>query len=358
MNRLNIIRLLLAAGLLISACILVGMPPSAPPAPPAETQPPLLSPQPTPTAFIPPATATAPVETPAPTPTPDPYAGLTIDDLAARTYGGGAIQVEQLVGQNPQFIRYLFSYPSDGLAIHGFLNIPQGDGPFPVIIALHGYIDPAVYQTYDYTTPYADTLAANGFLVLHPNLRGYRPSDDGPNRFRVGFAIDVLNLIALVKSQAGQPGLLEKADAGRIGIWGHSMGGGVSIRVLTLNPDIQAAVLYGAMSADDQKNYERIYNVFTDNTRGGEEILTAPQDFARISPVSYLDRIQAAVSIHHGEADATVPPEWSQELCQQLGALGKSVECFSYPGQPHTFTGEGSQLFEQRVVEFYRRILQ
>ena len=43
--------------------------------------------------------------------------------------------------------------------IYGFMNVPNADGPHPVIIALHGYIDPAIYQTLDYTTRYADALA-------------------------------------------------------------------------------------------------------------------------------------------------------------------------------------------------------
>ena len=301
----------------------------------------------------------APALTPTHTPTntPDPYAGLTIADLSVRAYGGGELRVEQFYGQIPEFSRYIISYPSDGLTIYGFMNVPSGDGPFPVVIALHGYIDPAIYQTLDYTTENADSLARAGYLVLHPNLRGFPPSDDGPNLFRVGMAVDVLNLIALVKSQGGQPGPLQQADPQRIGLWGHSMGGGVSIRVLTLSPEIKAAVLYGSMNADDQLNYTRIYYEFSDETRGKEELGTPPQDFARISPVSFLEHIQAAVSIHHGEADALVPPEWSADLCQRLQELGKIMECFVYPGQPHTFRDDGALLFEQRVVDFFNRFL-
>ena len=129
----------------------------------------------------------------------------------------------------------------------------------------------------DYTTRYADSLARAGFLVIHPNLRGYPPSDDGDNRFRVGMAIDVLNLIAIIKDQAGKPGALENADPQAIGLWGHSMGGGVATRVLTVSPDVDAAVLYGAMSGDEHKNYERIFNYFSSGTRGIEE-LQAPEE--------------------------------------------------------------------------------
>jgi dipeptidyl aminopeptidase/acylaminoacyl peptidase len=40
-------------------------------------------------------------------------------------------------------------------------------------------------------------------------------------------------------------------------------------------------------------------------------------------------------------------------LCARLTALGKSVECFTYPGQPHTFFGDGDQLFIQRTIAFF-----
>ena len=146
-------------------------------------------------------------------------------------------------------------------------------------------------------------------------------------------------------------------DAGHIGLWGHSMGGGVSTRVLTLSQDVKAAVLYGAMSGDEQKNYERIYRVFSNGARGLEEVNTPVEAFANISPIFFLDRITATISIHHGQADEVVPPEWSLDLCDRLTALGKSVECFTYPGQPHTFVGEGDTLFMKQVIEFFDREL-
>ena len=299
---------------------------------------------------------------PTSTATPDPYEPYTIDYLARRSFGGGELQVEDVLAVNSFYTRTLVSYPSDGLRIFGFMDTPRPErvadgGKLPVVIAVHGFIEPAIYATLDYTTRYADALARAGFLVIHPNLRGYAPSDDGDNLFRVGMAIDVLNLIALVKEQAGKPGALERADPAAIGIWGHSMGGGISTRVITLSPDVRAAVLYDAMSGDDRQNYQRIYDYFSNGTRGLEELKAPDEAFLRISPIYYLDHIQAAVSIHHGESDVDVPITWSLDLCQRLQALGKSVECFTYKGEPHTFHGEGDQLFIQRTIEFFKRWL-
>ena len=308
------------------------------------------------------ATATqvplTPTGSPSPTPpsTPDLYYPWTIDYLRERSYGGGEIAVQETLQVTSVYTRSLISYPSDGLQIYGFVNVPRGEGPFPVIIALHGYIEPSVYQTLDYTTGYADALARAGFLVLHPNLRGYPPSDEGENLFRVGMASDVLNLIALVQAQAGQPGLLEKADGSALGLWGHSMGGGVSTRVITVSPAVKAAVLYAAMSGDERQNYEAI-NSWSYSIRGLEELAVPLQELGRISPIYFLENITAAVAIHHGAADELVPLEWSQDMCNRLTDLGKAVECFTYPKMPHTFFGEGEQLFNQRVVDFFNREL-
>lgn len=307
-----------------------------------------------------PSVTTVATATPQPTPTytPEPYAEYHIENLASRPYGGGQLRVEKIMSENSYFTRKLISYPSDGLRIYGFMNVPKrGNPPFPVIIAVHGYIDPAIYNTLDYTTRYADSLARSGYLVIHPNLRGYPPSDLGDNFFRVGMAIDVLNMIALVKSQGGQPGPLELADPNSIGVWGHSMGGGVSLRAITVNPEIKAAVLYGSMSGDERKNYERIFTYFSNGERGWEELLVPDEVTRFISPINYLDRIRAAVSIHHGENDVDVPLEWSLDLCQRLDALGKQVECFTYTDEGHTFNGEGDNLFIRRMIRFYDRVL-
>lgn len=324
----------------------------------------LPSPSASPTALptdtpIPSQTATATI-----THTPDPYGAYTMEYLVNRDYGGGELQIVETLDVNSFFTRTLVAYPSDGLTMVGFMDVPQEgrrvytpSGGLAVVITLHGYVPTEGYNTLTYTTGYADALARAGFLVIHPNLRGYPPSQDGDNLFRVGMAIDILNLLAVIQEQAGKLGVLALADPNAIGIWGHSMGGGISTRVITASPQVRAAVLYGAMSGDEQLNYERIYNYFSDRTRGLEELNTPADVLLRISPIYFLERIQAAVSIHHGKSDSEVPLAWSMDLCQRLQDLGKTVECFTYDGQPHTFYGDGDQLFVQRMTDFFDRIL-
>ncbi len=331
-----------------------------------------LSPTITSTVFVPPTDTPEPptiivspsptwTATATPTPTPDVYWQYTIDYLSERSYGVGEIEVLEVLASNFWFTRYLIRYSSDDLWIYGFLNVPidggpSGNGPFPVIIALHGYIDPTIYNTIDYTTGYADSLARAGYIVFHPNLRGYPPSDDGDNLFRVGMAIDVLNLIALIKEKGQDADVLADMDSSRIGLWGHSMGGGVSTRVLTVSRDVDGAVLYAAMSGDERQNFEAI-NGWSDGLRGLDELAVPVEELDRISPIYYFDRITAAVSIHHGRSDLLVPPAWSEQTCSRMAQLRINVACTFYNGMPHTFIGEGEQIFIQNTILFFDEVL-
>jgi dipeptidyl aminopeptidase/acylaminoacyl peptidase len=187
-------------------------------------------------------------------------------------------------------------------------------------------------------------------------LRGYLPSDNGDNLFRVGMALDVLNLIAIVKESAGQPGALEAADGTRIGLWGHSMGGGIATRVLTVSKDVRAAVLYAPMSGDEAQNYAAI-GVWSEGRRGGEERAFPQEALPRISPSYYLDQIEAAVSIHHGLEDELVPVAWSMRTCEAMKASQIDAECHFYEDMPHTFRGQGEKEFIQYTIQFMDRRL-
>jgi dipeptidyl aminopeptidase/acylaminoacyl peptidase len=300
------------------------------------------------------------VDTPTPASafTPGPYAGLTIQNLAQRSYGGGGLLVIDELNNYDLFARYQISYLSDGLAISGFANVPHGEGPFPVVLVLHGYVDPDEYQLLTYTTIYADYLAEAGFIAIHPNYRNYAASDSGPNLFRVGFAIDVLNLIAIVREHGGQSGILEKADPEAIGLWGHSMGGGIVLRALAAGAEVDAALIYGSMSGDERRNFEHIRDVLDEEgERNFGELAVPGEALAEISPFFYYDRIDAPLSVHHGQNDVVVPVSWSEELCELLADLGKPAECFFYPGEDHIFFGQSERVFIDRTIEFFERYL-
>ncbi len=88
---------------------------------PTETIPP----SPTATPSVTPTATPSPTATPTATPTLDPYADLTIEGLRSRVYGGGEIAVEETLAVTDAFTRTLITYPSDGLTIYGFMNVPR-----------------------------------------------------------------------------------------------------------------------------------------------------------------------------------------------------------------------------------------
>ena len=288
-----------------------------------------------------------------PSPTYDTYAGWTIADLQKRDPQVGYLQTHDVLTAGPNYTRHLISYPSGDLTIYGFMNTPPSAEPLPIVLVLHGFVEPDEYEVEAYTMPYADELAKDGFLVIHPNYRNYPPSDSGDNLFRAGYAIDVLNLIDIIKAQARQPGPLQNADPNRIYLFGHSMGGGIALRVLTTSQDVNAAALYGSMSGDEQRNFEKII-VWSKGTSGTAELATTPEDLQRISPSYHFKNITAPISIHHGTDDGVVPPEWSYQLCEQLRELGKEVSCYRYSGEPHNFTSAGRKKLIDRVSAFFR----
>ena len=107
--------------LTLTACNLSA--PTAAPSPLASTEPP--------TATFTPLPTSTPTLLPTISPTPDPYFPWTIDYLRSRAYGGGQIEFLDVMAHNLDFTRYLMRYPSDGLNIYGFADIPNDEGPHP-----------------------------------------------------------------------------------------------------------------------------------------------------------------------------------------------------------------------------------
>ncbi len=284
------------------------------------------------------------------------YEPYTINFMRSRSYGGGNIEIVETMEETDSFTRYLIRYPSDDLNIYGFANVPKGGGPFPVIVAIHGFVDPAIYKTLDYTTSALDVLTQAGYIVIHPNLRGYPPSDSGDNLFRVGMAIDVLNLIALIKSEDGPRELFATAVPGNIGLWSHSMGGDIALRVLTVSSDVKAAVLFASMSGDERKNAE-LFAQGSSNPIYQTELAASLTVFKGISPLYYYRDITAPIQLQHGEMDQVVPVAWARETCSALTAAGVKAECIYYPTEDHTFRSRVADQVFGAMSSFYETYL-
>lgn len=275
---------------------------------------------------------------------PDTNSSSFIEGLRQREYIGGEIKIEGTLSSNNSYTKYLISYPSDNLKIYGVMNLPKGSGPFPVVILNHGYFNTSTFKSGDGTDTMANILAAKGYITLAPDYRGFGNSEDSQESasrgHRPDYAIDVLNLIASVKS-------LDKADPNRIGIWGHSMGGEVSLRTIEATDKVKAVVLWAPTSGNAADN-AAFYG------RGRRTSSPTPNpDASGTSPINYLQYINAPISLHQGLSDTEVNPQWSKNLSDALEKEGKEVEYFEYPGQDHNFKNLGWDEISQRTLEFF-----
>lgn len=281
--------------------------------------------------------------------------------MRAQVFPGGAVEITNYWEETDAFTRYLITYPSEDpasgerLTISGMMAVPKGQGPFPVVILNHGYIPQSRFwsgsDTYDAST----FLASRGFLTISPDFRGLGRSDSGDNLFRTGWAIDIINLISSLPS-------IRQADPTRVGLWGHSLGGSATARVMVVDPRVKASVLYAPVSADDQellRSRGLSGRPDSDDPRRRDYGIVArhPDFVALTSPIKHLDLVQGPVQIHQGTADRTTPSRWARAIRDGLKQAGKDVEYFDYPGQGHAFRGESWSQFMERITDFYRRTL-
>ena len=264
-----------------------------------------------------------------------------IEQLRNRKFEGSQIKVERELAQNDRFTTFLISYQSDNLKINGMMKIPKGNGPFPVIILNHGYYNPRTFQSGNGTETMGDILASRGYITLASDYRGHGKSEGEPGGHDPNYSIDVLNLLASIKS-------IKQANQQNIGMWGHSMGGEVSLRTIEATDQVKAVVLWAPTSGNASDNHA-FY--------GGKNSQESSPDTEGISPINYLKYITAPISIHQGLEDTEVNPKWSKELKNELEKNGKKVEYFEYQGQDHNFRNLGWDEISQRTISFYNNYL-
>ena len=250
------------------------------------------------------------------------------------------------------------SYLSDGIVVTGLVTIPRGGaGPYPVLMLLHGGVDQSAYQQGDDTAELADYFARRGYLTFAPDYRSYNHTSGSGSPLKIPWVIDVMNAIQALPT-------LPEADPSRVGVVGHSRGGGLAGYLMVIAqppaPQVDAVSLYAPLHMDQAVNWETYATTFGADwpLRDAEVVgspTTNPTGYAMVSPINYLDRVAMPVQIHHGALDGTLPVRWSRDLDARLRALGKSVEYFEYPGADHTFYGTDFNLFLERNLAFFDR---
>lgn len=275
---------------------------------------------------------------------------ISLHELAARHYDGRDLRIVKTLAKNSQYYRYLITYRSGQLKISGIMNVPAGKGPFPVVVTNHGYIPTKIYTIGRGLKREQDYLARSGFVVLHPDYRNHGWSDKDPQseaNLRLGYIEDVINAVEAVKNSN-----FEFLGKEKIGMLGHSLGGGICLNIMVAMPDlIDAFVLYAPVSA----NYIDNYNRWIKKER--PEFIHHPPEFWRnLSAINFIDNITAPIMIHHGTTDKSCPVIWSDRLAAVLKKKEKNFIYYKYIGEGHEFSRAWPQ-FMRRNVEFFREYL-
>jgi dipeptidyl aminopeptidase/acylaminoacyl peptidase len=222
----------------------------------------------------------------------------------------------------------------DGEPVSVCLFLPEGDGPFPVVVTVHGGPEsqwrPWYSSGFGALTQY---LVGRGYAVAAPNVRGstgygkrFEHLDDVEKRLD-----SVADLASLHAWLAARPDI----DCSRAVVYGRSYGGYMVLAALAFQPELWAAGI----------EFVGISNLrtFLENTSAWRRAvrereygpLSDPELLERLSPWGRLDAIRAPLFIEHGRNDPRVPVSESEAIHEELVRRGVRCELVIYEDEGH-----------------------
>ncbi|MBI5954018.1 MAG: alpha/beta fold hydrolase [Chloroflexi bacterium] len=289
---------------------------------------------------------------------------MSIIALRAGDYPGSEITIVKELDKGSNYRRYYVYYLSDGLKIYALLTIPESDMPeggFPAIVFNHGYIPPDVYRTTERYIAYVDELAKAGYVVFRIDYRGHDASEgEATGAYgSPGYQIDVMNAVASIKQ-------LPEVNPEKIGMWGHSMGGYLTLRAMVISSDVKVGVIWAGVVAsypDMLYNWRRTGSFTPSPSSRGVGWRTAwletygsPEDnpvfWDSVSATSYLTSLSGPLQLHHGSDDKDVPMAFSIRLAELTREAGQTADLYTYDGDNHNIS-ENFSTAMQRTIAFF-----
>ncbi len=246
----------------------------------------------------------------------------------------------------------------DGESVPVFLFEPQGDGPFPVVVTVHGGPESQWLPWFAPSfAPLTQYLVARGYAVAAPNVRGstgygkrYEHLDDIEKRLD-----SVADLASLHEWLAARPNI----DGDRAVVYGRSYGGYMVLAALALQPERWAAGIECVGIAS--------LVTFLENTspyrRAAREREYGSLDRDRgflteASPMTHIDAIRAPLFIQHGRNDPRVPVSESEHIHAVLTQKGIPSELLIFEDEGHTVEKLANRIETfTRMAEFLDRVL-
>ena len=224
-------------------------------------------------------------------------------------------------------------WKSDAFDVQGWLLTP-GEPPAlgtkaPMVVIVHGGPASAVRPSW---SQMALLLASQGYYVLMPNPRGSFGGGEAFTRANVkdfGYG-DLRDIVRGVDAAVR----VAPVDPKRVGIYGHSYGGYMTMWAVTRTHRFAAAVASAGI-ADWQSYYgqNRIDQWMLPYF--GKSVYEDPQVYARSSPITFIRNVRTPTLVLHGERDAEVPLPQGYEFWHALKALGVETQLVVYEDEGH-----------------------
>ncbi len=222
----------------------------------------------------------------------------------------------------------------DGAAIGGWLLLPPGPGPFPMLLDIHG--GPIVQFGRTFFLEH-QIYCARGYAVLYVNPRGSQ-----------GYGVEFAKVIhrdwgdkPYVDLMAATDAAIAtgKIDASRMGVMGGSYGGYMTNWVIAHTDRFKAACTQRTVSHMESLIWSDYGSYW------GEELEAWPWEdpalFERLSPLTYAKNIRTPVLILQSLSDHRTPPDQGERMYVMLRVLGKEAEMVLFPGSGHDLSRNG-----------------
>lgn len=221
---------------------------------------------------------------------------------------------------------------TDGQEISGLLTTPDGEGPFPLVVNVHGGPVAAWRDGWMGKDPYAAILVARGFAVLRPNIRG----SVGRGQAFIDAIVGDMGGRDVGDVTTGVAALIARGvtEAGRVGITGNSYGGYLAAWAPCVSDVFSASVARSPATDWTLMHLTGNLAEFDALFVGGDPF--DPQSrYATTSPLTHHARIRTPMLLTAGARDLATPASQAQVLHRALVRTGVPTELVIYPEEGH-----------------------
>jgi dipeptidyl aminopeptidase/acylaminoacyl peptidase len=247
-----------------------------------------------------------------------------------------------------------WSFPNPhGQTVHGFVAVPEGAGPWPVIMFVHG--GPTSLDV-DRWQPEVQAYVDAGFVV---GMASYRGSIGYGREWR-DVLIGDIGGPELEDVNAGLEDLVRRglADPSRAVVAGWSWGGYVTLLELGKHPELWACGVAGVPIGDYAMGYDELSPLLQAYDRallGGKTPREVPELMAGRSPINFADRVTAPVLFLIGENDSRCPYRQAMAYVERLAARGHPHEVYTYATGHSSFNVDEKVRQVSTILDFLKR---